>query len=179
MTPYGYRIVRGEALIDSEQALNIRTFFRLYLEGFTIDDAGHDAGIPKGRMATGMILSNPIYLGTDFYPRIIPDDVFQAAQAERAKRNRTPENLDRRTLIPVMPHTHFRLSTLPALHEQGQGAAALFGAVYDSIEAQTNDYAAECFTTTMPAADARRIQELFTSLTLTGEMNERGQEEIA
>ena len=177
MTPYGYRIVRGEALIDSEQALNIRTFFRLYLEGFTIDDAGHDAGIPKGRMATGMILSNPIYLGTDFYPRIIPDDVFQAAQAERAKRNRTPENLDRRTLIPVMPASHFRLTALPTV---GLGtAAALFGAVYDSIEAQTNDYAAECFTTTMPAADARRIQELFTSLTLTGEMNERGQEEIA
>ena len=68
MTPYGYKIVRGEALVDSEQALNIRTFFRLYLEGFTIDDAGHDAGIPKGRMATGMILSNPIYLGDGFLP---------------------------------------------------------------------------------------------------------------
>ena len=166
MTPYGYRIVRGDALIDSEQALNIRTFFRLYLEGFTIDDAGHDAGIPKGRMATGMILSNPIYLGTDFYPRIIPDDVFQAAQAERAKRNRTPEKLDRRTLIPVMPASKFRL---PALHEKGQGAAALFGAVYDSIEQQREGYAPECFTTTMPAADARRIQELFTASSTAGQ----------
>ena len=175
MTPYGYRIVRGEALIDSEQALNIRTFFRLYLEGFTIDDAGHDAGIPKGNTGTAALLSNPIYLGTDYYPKIISDDVFQAAQVERAKRNRCPDNLDKRTMFPAMPSSRFRVATIPS--PQGKmSAEALFSAVYDSIEPQREDYTTDCFGATMQPSAVKRIQELFTR---TGETNERGREEIA
>ncbi len=177
MTPYGYRIVRGEALIDSEQALNLRTFFRLYLEGFTIEDAGHDAGIPKGNTGTAALLSNPVYLGTDFYPRILSDEVFQAVQAERAKRNRCPDNLDKRTLLPVMPASRFRLSISPI--EGRKNAAELFSAVYDSIEPQREDYTTDCFGATMPPSAVKQIHELFTSLRLTGETNERGREEIA
>ena len=70
MTPYGYRIVRGEAVIDSEEALNLRTFFKLFLQGFTVEDARHDAGIKMSLAAVGMMLSNRIYLGDGFYPRI-------------------------------------------------------------------------------------------------------------
>ncbi len=163
MTPYGYRIVRGEALIDSEQALNLRTLFRLYLEGFTIEDAGHDAGIPKGNTGTAALLSNPVYLGTDFYPRILSDEVFQAVQAERAKRNRCPDNLDKRTMFPAMPSSRFRVATIPS--PQGKmSAAALFSAVYDSIEPQREDYTTDCFGATMPPSAVKQIHELFTSL---------------
>ena len=165
MTPYGYRIVHGEAVIDNKQALNLRTFFQLYLKGLTIDDAGHDAGILRSRTLLRNILSNTVYLGTDFYPRLITDEVFEAVQAERAKRKRTPENLDKRTMFPVMPASRFRLVTVPS--PQGEmSAAALFSAVYDSIEPQREDYAADCFGEAVPLSAAKQIQELFTETIL-------------
>lgn len=175
MAPYGYKIVRGEALIDSEQALNLRTLFRLYLEGFTIEDAGHDANILKGQTATAKMLSNPIYLGTDFYPRIISDAVFQAAQEERAKRNRHPGNLDLRKLIPVQAANRFRL---PASPSQGRmPAAELFSAVYASIESLREGYALECYGITIPPSVAKGIQELFTMTTPPAELGKAYRDE--
>ncbi len=181
MAPYGYKIVRGEALIDSEQALNLRTLFRLYLEGFTIEDAGHDANILKGQTATAKMLSNPIYLGTDFYPRIISDAVFQAAQEERAKRNRHPGNLDLRKLIPVQAASRFRLSALPVLSaspsQRRMPAAELFSAVYDSIEPQQEGFAPECYGITIPPSVAKGIQELFTMTTPPAELGKAYRDE--
>ena len=43
MVPYGYRIVDGQAVPDPVDAMNLRMMYSLYLKGFTIDDAAHDA----------------------------------------------------------------------------------------------------------------------------------------
>ena len=164
MTPYGYRIVGGEALINSEEALNLRSFFKLYLQGYSVADASHDAHINKSVTASRLMLSNRTYLGDGFYPRIIPDAVFKAAQAERAKRNRRPEGLNACTLFPVPVSSRFRLSALPPPTTTREVIAAeLFSALYGQLEPAQQDYAADCFQTTMPAQDARRIQQMFTN----------------
>lgn len=164
MTPYGYRIVGGEALINSEEALNLRTFFKLYLQGYSVAEANHDAHINKSLTASRLMLSNRTYLGDGFYPRIMPDAVFSAAQAERAKRNRRPEGLNTCTLFPVPVSSLFRLSALSApATSLEETAVELFSALYGQLEPAQQDYAADCFQTTMPAQDARRIQQMFTN----------------
>ena len=163
MTPYGYRIVHGEAVIDSEEAMNLRTFFRLYLQGFPIEDAGKDAGIKMSLTAIGMMLSNRTYLGDGFYPRIIDEETFEAAQVERAKRNRRPTDLNSCIFFPVPKASRFHLPITVSLAPE-RNAASLFSAVYDSIESQNPNYNPDCFGTTMTASDARRIQEMFNNL---------------
>ncbi len=174
MTPYGYRIVRGEAVIDSEEALNLRTFFKLFLQGFTVEDARHDAGIKMSLAAVGMMLSNRTYLGDGFYPRIIDEETFEAAQTERAKRNRCPEGSNSCRLFPVPVSSRFRLSVLPlpttSLENSSAPAtslevtaAELFSGLYSRVEPAQKNYAADCFQTTMPAQDARRIQQMLTN----------------
>ena len=168
MTPYGYRIVRGEAIIDSEEALNLRTFFKLFLQGFTVEDARHDAGIKMSLAAVGMMLSNRTYLGDGFYPRIIDEETFEAAQTERAKRNRRPEGLNSCRLFPVPVASRFRFILPPptaSLENSSAPAASLvvtaaelFSALYSRVEPAQKGGAA-----TMPAQDARRIQQMFTN----------------
>ena len=68
--PYGYRIEDGKALADEVAAEKLKSFFNEYLV----------CGSMLGRM-----LKNRVYLGTDFYPRLIDDDTFQKAQELRGE----------------------------------------------------------------------------------------------
>ena len=154
-TPYGYRIVHGEAVIDTEEALNLRTFFRLYLQGFPIENAGKDAGIKMSLTATGMMLSNRTYLGDGFFPLIIDEETFEAAQVEREKRNRRPTDLNSCIFFPVPKASRFRLPITVSLAPE-RNAASLFSAVYDSIESQNPNYNPDCFGTTMTASAPSR-----------------------
>lgn len=163
MTPYGYRIECGEALINTEEAMNLRLFFKLYLQGYSLADAAHDAGITKSPTAAGMMLSNPVYVGDSFYPRIISDEVFEAAQAEREKRNHRPMGLNRCTFFPVPVATRFRL--LPPTALPSLTASAIFSAVYDRIKPEQEGNAADCFQTVMSAQEAKEIKEEFRAIT--------------
>ena len=84
MTPYGYRIENGRAYIVEDYAEKIRTFFARYLDGLSMESAGGD--IPLSAAGLGKLLSNRVYLGTDFYPQLIDQETFDRANAERAKR---------------------------------------------------------------------------------------------
>ena len=68
--PYGYRIEDGKALADEVAAEKLKSFFNEYLV----------CGSMLGRMR-----KNRVYLGTDFYPRLIDDDTFQKAQELRGE----------------------------------------------------------------------------------------------
>ncbi|MBQ9157155.1 MAG: recombinase [Eubacterium sp.] len=86
MTAYGYRIVQGEALLHEEKSKQIKELFASYLKGDSIRDAAKEAGIPY--TIAQRALSNPTYLGTDFYPPIIDKEIFARAQERRARQNR-------------------------------------------------------------------------------------------
>lgn len=80
--PYGYRIERGKAVIVPEEAERIRTFLNAYLDGFSIKNAGAEAEIPLSKSALRKLLSNDVYLGTDYYPPIIDRDTFDEVQRD-------------------------------------------------------------------------------------------------
>jgi len=83
---YGYRIRNGKAFIESSEAANIVSFFTLYAEGAAIKDAARSAGIKMSTGACRNMLSNRVYLGTDFYPQLVDADLFNAVQKEKEKR---------------------------------------------------------------------------------------------
>ena len=85
-TPYGYRIVNGEAVIDDVKAEQIRRLFELYLDGAGLATCSKETGINKTHASIGRILRDEKYLGTEFYPAIIDKELFDATEAERMKR---------------------------------------------------------------------------------------------
>jgi hypothetical protein len=84
--PYGYRVENGRAVIDEDAAGRVRTLFDAYLSGDSMNTAAGKAGIKSFHAGIGRMLTNTCYLGDGFYPAIIDEETFAAAEAERASR---------------------------------------------------------------------------------------------
>ena len=83
--PYGYRIEDGKALADEVAAENLKSFFNEYLVCGSMLAAAKKVDIEKTHSMLGRMLNNRVYLGTDFYPRLIDDDTFQKTQELRGE----------------------------------------------------------------------------------------------
>ena len=86
--PYGYKIDDARAVLDEETSEKVKMLFNEYLKLGSIQAANRVVGINKKHSVIGSILKNKIYLGTDFYPRLIDDETFQRVQKKRAQRTK-------------------------------------------------------------------------------------------
>ena len=86
-TPYGYDIVGGAAVINEEQAANLRKLSENYLSGMSFVQAALTAGINMKHSGVKRLMQNPRYLGDDFYPAILTAEIAQAVEAERLRRD--------------------------------------------------------------------------------------------
>lgn len=81
--PYGYRIVDGKAVIDEQEAKNVRDLFHQFLEHGLISKTAQAVNINKTHSVIGRILKNKTYLGTTFYPSILDKETFHRVQQIR------------------------------------------------------------------------------------------------
>lgn len=86
--PYGYKIERGKAVVDEEQAEQVRMIFKGYLSGLAYVVAAEAVGIKISHPSVKRILQNKRYLGDKYYPAIIDQETFERAEAERFRRQR-------------------------------------------------------------------------------------------
>ncbi|MHC1694955.1 MAG: recombinase [Eubacteriales bacterium] len=84
--PYGYRIENGKAVIDEEKAAQVRKLYEGYLSGLAYVTAAEAAGLTLYHTGAKKMMQNKRYLGDDYYPAIIDNETFVAAEAERVKR---------------------------------------------------------------------------------------------
>ncbi len=85
-TPYGYIIRNGKAIIDEKAASQIKDLFKAYLSGFSLADASRKTGINRYHATIARMLTDKRYLGDDFYPQIISEDILKQAEAEKLRR---------------------------------------------------------------------------------------------
>lgn len=86
-TPYGYDIVGGAAVINEEQAANLRKLCENYLSGMSFVQAAKDVGLEMKHSGVKRLMQNPRYLGDDFYPAILTAEIAQAVETERLRRD--------------------------------------------------------------------------------------------
>lgn len=84
--PYGYKIIDGKAVVDEEQAKNIRKFYEGYISGLALTAAAEKVGLKLFHGSAGRMLRNRHYLGDDFYPAIIDKETFDKAEEMRIAR---------------------------------------------------------------------------------------------
>lgn len=134
MTPFGYRIVNAEAVVDAAEAEKLRDFFERFTAGGQIKASAEAAGIVKAPATCKKMLSNQIYLGTDYYPQIIDLDFFNSAQERLRKVSREKKG---GKLIPDLPvYTEF-VAIEPAMRTKKKGMSPQDYAViqFESIKA--------------------------------------------
>ena len=85
-TPYGYKIVKGKAVIDKVQAERVIRLFESYLCGLSLRAAADSAGLSVTHCQAKNMLLNEKYLGTEYYPKIISKEIMDKAKAELRKR---------------------------------------------------------------------------------------------
>ena len=85
---YGYKTVDGKPVIDPQQAVILKLFFRLYLSGMGLKSAAVTAGIGENveHVSAKIMLMNRRYIGEGDYPAIIDKGVFDQAQEEIRRR---------------------------------------------------------------------------------------------
>jgi len=86
--PYGYKVVKGKAVIDEVEAEQVRMVFKGYLSGLAYVVAAEEVGLKLSHPSVKRILQNKRYLGDKYYPAIIDQETFERAEAERFKRQR-------------------------------------------------------------------------------------------
>ena len=131
MTPYGYRIKNGTAIIVEEQAENVKKFFENYLSGMALATSAEKAGFKISHSMAKKMIRCKYYLGDEFYPTIIDAHTFQLANAEL---NRRAEKMNRlgktRRKKPVI-HKNFIMNA-PSEHYENPAEQAEY--MYSLIE---------------------------------------------
>ena len=85
-TPYGYKIVNGMAVIDEIEGAAVRKLYEGYLSGLGLQAAADEAGIPVNHCQAKRMMLNRKYLGTDYYPALITEDIMEQVKTELARR---------------------------------------------------------------------------------------------
>ena len=85
-TPYGYRIEKGKAVINQQEAERLRQIYTGYLSGLSLVRSAKAAGLTLTHSSVKLMLQNRRYLGDDFYPQIVEKDLFEAFEIERQRR---------------------------------------------------------------------------------------------
>lgn len=87
-TPYGYDIIGGRAVINEEQAANIREICENYLSGMSFKNAAATVGMNMTHCGVKRMLLNARYLGDEFYPAILTEEKVRQVEAERIRREK-------------------------------------------------------------------------------------------
>lgn len=65
-TPYGYRIENGKAVVDEDQAAQIRKIYEGYLGGLALMEAAKAAGLKLYHGSAKRMMQNRHYIGDDY-----------------------------------------------------------------------------------------------------------------
>ena len=131
--PYGYQIVMGQAEPHPEEVDRLVHFMERYAAGSSVADAAKESGVDRAIANLTKMLRNEVYLGTDYYPPLVSEDLFERVQEEHERRlERAPKRTPRRPRPAIPIQTKFRMNRRfkGATRKDGNAAAQL---IYKNI----------------------------------------------
>lgn len=108
-TPLGYKIVGGEAIINEDEAAIVRKICDNYLCGMSMTAAARNAGVDMVHSRVRHLMQDKRYLGDDFYPPILTEEIIQAVETERLKREAEYKGTRYRKVVDLNVPTKFRI----------------------------------------------------------------------
>ena len=136
-TPYGYKIENGHAVINEPVAVKVKQLFEEFLNCGSMRAAAIKVGIDKTHSVIGRLLKNEVYLGDDYYPQLIDEDIFYKVQKLRNK-NAIEQNRIREyeNQMPPAEATRFQIKKVTKQFEDPYKQAEY---VYGLIEEEKHE----------------------------------------
>ncbi len=135
-TPYGYRIENAAAAIDEPIAEKIRQLFEEYLESGSMRAAAMKVGIDKTHSVIGRLLRNKVYLGTDYYPQIVDEEIFEKVQELRGSNARSQNRIREYEAPPELELKDYKLGKVEEKYTDPYKQAVY---AYSKIEEDDNE----------------------------------------
>ena len=95
--PFGYTIRNGKTVIQEAEAKIVNEIFALYAEGKTLKDIAdylteskivfHEDKVTWNKNKVNRIIENEKYMGTDIYPSVISEAIFNRAKVAKNKKS--------------------------------------------------------------------------------------------
>ena len=129
-TPYGYKIEKGQAVIDESIAEKVRQLFIEFLNCGSMRAAAVKVGIDKTHSVIGRLLRNEVYLGDEYYPQLIDDELFQKVQEQRNSNARSQNRIrDYIKQTPVAENIQYRIGKVQRYENPYQQAEYAYGLI--------------------------------------------------
>lgn len=117
-TPYGYIIVDGQAVIDKPIAEKLRALFVTFLDCGSMRAAAVKSGIEKTHSVIGRLLKNRVYLGDEYYPQIIDEEIFRQVQELRCHNAKVQNRVHEcKTQEQASLIEHYKLDKVPVKYD--------------------------------------------------------------
>lgn len=110
--PKGYKIINGEIVINTKEAIIIKKLCENYLNGFSFQESAKRVGIDLSIPSIKNIIFNEKYEGNSDYPAIYDEGTIEKLKAERAKRN-AKRNIKQKAKIKEEIKIYDRFVLLP------------------------------------------------------------------
>ena len=106
--PYGYQIIDGKAVPHPLESRKLQVFFDRYVNhGDSVAVAAAMAEIQMVKESCRRMLTNPVYLGTDYYPQLITPDLMEKARQAMAVKRKGYVGRKGSRLKPIPVRTQF------------------------------------------------------------------------
>ena len=87
ITVYGYQFIDGMLQADEEQSRMVQEIFKVYNSGVPVSRLkDHIEGLEINRVRLSDMLSDRRYLGSETFPQIIDQELFEAVQQRKKER---------------------------------------------------------------------------------------------
>lgn len=117
-TPYGYKIETAQAVIDESIAEKIRQLFVEFLNCGSMRAAAVKVGIEETYSVIGRLLRNEVYLGDEYYPQLIDEELFHKVQELRNSNARSQNRIrDYIKQAPVAENIQYRIGKVQQRYE--------------------------------------------------------------
>lgn len=117
-TPYGYKIENAQAVIDEPVAEKVRQLFVEFLYCGSMRAAAVKVEIEKTHSVIGRLLKNEVYLGDEYYPQLIDEELFHKVQELRNSNARSQNRIrDYIKQAPVAENIQYRIRKVKQRYE--------------------------------------------------------------
>lgn len=132
-TPYGYTIVDGKAVVNEKEAKILQKICDNYILGMSLMASAKSVGLKIQHSGVKRLMLNRKYLGDDFYPAILTEEIMNKVEEERARREKALGRDRRKQGKPVrgVVYTKFSIPKIDVKYEnpmkQAEYAYSLIG----------------------------------------------------
>lgn len=92
-------------IIDEIEGAAVKKLYEGYLGGLGLQAAADEAGIPVNHCQAKRMMLNKKYLGTDYYPALVSEDIMEQVKAEFVRRAGKPDRVfePKEQDLPIVP----------------------------------------------------------------------------